>query len=71
MNIKWNSLDEMGDEFVFRGENVNGYVWRGRNIDRNIGWHWCVNKENKLTYRGTETFTVKAFEEAEKVIEEI
>ena len=68
---KWNSLDELQDEFSYHNNDIKGYVWRGRDITGKIGWHWYVSKENKLTYRGTETFTVKAFEAAEKIIEEL
>jgi hypothetical protein len=69
--MKWNSLDELQDEFVYRDENINGYVWRGKDINGRIGWHWYVSRENKLAYRGTEQFTVDAFEAAEKIIEEL
>lgn len=68
---KWNTLDELQDEFSYHDENIKGYVWRSINVDDNPVWNWYVSKNNKLSYRGTAKFTIAAFEQAEKIIDEL
>lgn len=68
--IKWNNLDEMGNEFVYRKNDLNAYVYRGQLPTGQKYWFWEVNNSN-AKLNGRAPIPDACFGAAEEVIEVI
>jgi len=68
--IKWNNLDEMGNEFVYRKAGISAYIIRQRNANHQVEWSWqVINTDTNTSIHGFASFADACFYKAEKAIE--
>ncbi len=68
--IKWNNLDEMGNEFLYRELGINAYIYRQREPNGQARWSWQVNNtDTHASIHGQASFAEVCFHKAEKAIE--